>query len=119
MKTLDFIQVTISHHLKDPHSKALEPDCVSPFACDYDTVSSGGGPGWGWESPANDLYDTIGLDQGVMTKLPLLFLTALAPGSMTTVVNGDSMIAGPSINIFGLSPSKISTRVFTIPVSLK
>jgi len=30
MKTFDFIQATISHHLKDPHSKALEPDCLSP-----------------------------------------------------------------------------------------
>ena len=39
MKTFNFIQVTISHNLKDPHSKALEPDCLSPFACDYDTVS--------------------------------------------------------------------------------
>jgi hypothetical protein len=29
MKTFDFIQVTISHNLKDPHSKALEPDCLS------------------------------------------------------------------------------------------
>jgi hypothetical protein len=33
--------VTISHNLKDPHSKALEPDCLSPFACNYDTVSKG------------------------------------------------------------------------------
>ena len=41
MKTFDFIQATISHNLKDPHSKALEPDCLSPFACDYDTVSKG------------------------------------------------------------------------------
>jgi hypothetical protein len=23
----------------DPHSNALEPDCLFPFACDYDTVS--------------------------------------------------------------------------------
>src|SRR4030042_5539376 len=39
MKTFNFIQMTISHNLKDPHSKALEPDCLSPFACDYDAVS--------------------------------------------------------------------------------
>jgi hypothetical protein len=31
MKTFDFIQATISHNLKNPHSKTLEPDCVSPF----------------------------------------------------------------------------------------
>jgi len=31
MKTFDFIEVTISHNLKDPHSKALEPDCLSPL----------------------------------------------------------------------------------------
>ena len=31
MKAFDFIQATISHHLKDPHSKALEPDCLSPW----------------------------------------------------------------------------------------
>jgi peptide/nickel transport system substrate-binding protein len=30
MKTFDFIQATISHNLKDPHSKALEFDCLSP-----------------------------------------------------------------------------------------
>jgi len=30
-----------SHNLKDPHSKSLEPDCLSDFICDYDTVSPG------------------------------------------------------------------------------
>jgi len=30
MKTFNFIQETIFHNLKDPHSKALEPDCLSP-----------------------------------------------------------------------------------------
>jgi len=25
----------------DPHSNALEPDCLFPFACDYDIVSKG------------------------------------------------------------------------------
>ena len=29
MKTFDFTQGTISHNLKDPHSKALEPDRLS------------------------------------------------------------------------------------------
>jgi hypothetical protein len=31
MEALDFIRMTISHNLKDPHPKALEPDCFSPF----------------------------------------------------------------------------------------
>jgi hypothetical protein len=31
MKTFDFIQVMVSHNLKDPHSKSLEPDCLSPL----------------------------------------------------------------------------------------
>jgi hypothetical protein len=39
MKTFDFIQATNFHHLKDPHSKSLEPDCLSPYSCDCDTVS--------------------------------------------------------------------------------
>jgi hypothetical protein len=39
MKTFDLIQATMPHTLKDPHSKALEPDCLSPSACHYDTVS--------------------------------------------------------------------------------
>jgi hypothetical protein len=43
MKTFDFIQATISHNLKDPHSKTLEPDRLSPFACNYDTASKGRG----------------------------------------------------------------------------
>jgi hypothetical protein len=30
MNTCDFTQGTISHNLKDPHSKSLEPDCLSP-----------------------------------------------------------------------------------------
>jgi hypothetical protein len=30
MKTFDFIKSPISHNLKDPHSKALEPDCLCP-----------------------------------------------------------------------------------------
>ena len=45
MKTFDFIQATLSHHLKDPHSKILEPDCLSPFVYHYDTVSRGEGEG--------------------------------------------------------------------------
>jgi len=28
LKTLDVMHVTISHDLKDPHSKALKPDCL-------------------------------------------------------------------------------------------
>src|SRR4030042_2979395 len=43
MITFDFIQATISHYLKDPHSKSLEPDCLSPFACNDDTVAHQGG----------------------------------------------------------------------------
>ena len=43
MKTFGFIQARISHNLKDPHSKALEPDCPFPSACDCDTVSLGEG----------------------------------------------------------------------------
>jgi hypothetical protein len=45
MKKIDFIQAMISHNLKDPHSKSLEPDCLFPFPCDYDTVSVGRGEG--------------------------------------------------------------------------
>jgi len=30
MKTSEFIQSAISHNLKDPHSEALESDCLSP-----------------------------------------------------------------------------------------
>jgi len=44
MKTFDFIQETISHNLKDPHSKALEPDCVSPLLAI--TTQSPVGRGW-------------------------------------------------------------------------
>jgi hypothetical protein len=33
------MQATISHDPKDPHSKALEPECLYPLPCDYDTVS--------------------------------------------------------------------------------
>jgi len=47
MNTFDLMQATVSPHLRDPHSKALEPDCLSPFACDYDTVSKGEGGGEG------------------------------------------------------------------------
>ncbi len=30
MKTFDLIRSAISQNLKDPHSKALEPDCLFP-----------------------------------------------------------------------------------------
>jgi hypothetical protein len=46
MKIFDFIQMIISHHLKDPHSKALESDCLFPFSSDYDTSSKGGEEGF-------------------------------------------------------------------------
>jgi hypothetical protein len=39
IKTLDFMQAMISHNPKNPHSKTLEPDCLSSLACDCDTVS--------------------------------------------------------------------------------
>ena len=45
MKTFHFIQEVISYNLKDPHSKALESDCLFPSAFNYDTVSLG--RGWG------------------------------------------------------------------------
>jgi hypothetical protein len=42
MKTFDLPQETISHTIRIPHSKALEPDCLCPWDCDYDTASEGG-----------------------------------------------------------------------------
>ncbi len=30
MKTFDFVEATISHNLKDPHSKTLKPDRLFP-----------------------------------------------------------------------------------------
>jgi hypothetical protein len=30
MKTFYFVESAISHNPRDPHSKALEPDCLSP-----------------------------------------------------------------------------------------
>jgi hypothetical protein len=40
------MEKTIFHNLKDSHSKSLEPDSLSPFSRDYDTVSLAG-EGWG------------------------------------------------------------------------
>ncbi len=37
------LQATIADHLKDPRSKPLEPDCLSPLVLNYDTVSGGRG----------------------------------------------------------------------------
>jgi hypothetical protein len=45
MKTFDFIQMTISHNLKDPHPEALEPDCLSPFLAIATQSQSAGLPG--------------------------------------------------------------------------
>jgi hypothetical protein len=47
MKTFDFIQVTISHNLKDPHSKVLEPDCLSPLLTVMTQSPRGEGEGGG------------------------------------------------------------------------
>jgi hypothetical protein len=41
----DFIQVTVSHNLKDPRSKALEPDCLSTL---LSVTTQRGRSGWGW-----------------------------------------------------------------------
>jgi len=35
--------MTISHNLKDPHPKALEPDCLSPFLAIVTQSLKGGG----------------------------------------------------------------------------
>ena len=43
MKTHDFTQETISHNLKDPHSKALEFDRLSPhIAITTQSLAKGG-----------------------------------------------------------------------------
>ena len=48
MKAFYFMQVTISHNLKGPHSKALEPDCLSPLL--MVTTQPLAGEGWGeWD----------------------------------------------------------------------
>ena len=39
MKIFDSPQETIPHTIRNPHSKALEPGCLCPRACDCDTVS--------------------------------------------------------------------------------
>ena len=38
MKTFGSTQETISHTIRDPHSKDLEPYCLCPWTCDYDIV---------------------------------------------------------------------------------
>ncbi len=43
MNTLNLMQATIFHNLKIPHSKSLEPDCVSPSVSDRDTISGARG----------------------------------------------------------------------------
>jgi len=51
MKTFDFIQSGISHNLKDPHSKALEPDCLSlPLAIMTQFLDGGGFALWSSET---------------------------------------------------------------------
>jgi len=64
MKTFDFIQMTISHNLKDPHPKALEPDCLSPFLA-VATQSLSRGFSHSLKPSSNSLLekiDTIDLD---------------------------------------------------------
>jgi len=43
MKTFYFIQVTISYNLRDPHPKALKPDCLSPLLTVTTQYLIGGG----------------------------------------------------------------------------
>ena len=47
MKTFDFIESAISHNVKDPHSKALEPDCLSPRLAIMTQSRQGEGKGEG------------------------------------------------------------------------
>jgi hypothetical protein len=47
MKTFNFIQSPFSHNLKDPHSKALEPDCLSPPVAIMTQPPQGEGKGGG------------------------------------------------------------------------
>jgi hypothetical protein len=47
MKTFDFTQATISHNLKDPHSKALEPGRLSLMLALATQSHRGGGLRWG------------------------------------------------------------------------
>jgi hypothetical protein len=45
MKTFNFIQAVISYSLEYPHSKALEPDCLSPWPS-IKTQAPGRGEKW-------------------------------------------------------------------------
>ena len=57
--------------------------------------------------------------QGVIRRLPEGRRSALAPGSITTVVKDDSMIAGPATVSPGPIPSKCTTCASTSPESEK
>ena len=47
MNAFDFIQATICHDLKDPLSKSLEPDCLSPRIAIRHSLLTGGDEGEG------------------------------------------------------------------------
>jgi hypothetical protein len=75
MKTFDFIQTPISYNPKDPHSKALEPDCPSSWlSINNDTLlwqspSAGGQGSWGFQEffpTENSQQDLIVLAQGII-----------------------------------------------------
>jgi hypothetical protein len=48
MKPFSFIQAVIFLNVKDPHSKALEPDCLSPRIVITTQSPEGEGEGGGW-----------------------------------------------------------------------
>ena len=56
MKTFDSPQETISHTLRHPHSKALEPDCFCPWLAIATQPSRGG---WGRRSRQIELIHLI------------------------------------------------------------
>ena len=71
MRTFDFIQSVISHNLKDPHSKTLEPDCLSPPLAIMTQSLVGGDDGEGEKSCSPSPLRAIGSSEPEAPPSPI------------------------------------------------
>ena len=68
-------------YLRDPHSKSLEPDCLSPHTFNYDTASTG-------EGGQKSTLRLPGLKQGVRLRRELSRTLSLPAGRQELLLSG-------------------------------
>jgi hypothetical protein len=113
MNAFGFIQATIPHTLKDPHSKTLEPDCLSPSVCNYDTASRWGRARVGVDKvvlvliwpplPFIPSHEGRGVSYSILSKMLEIYSQTLSCKNLMNMGFGHLSLG--NLDLFGIWPA--------------